>query len=874
MRVQLYEPGNIRAQGTTDARMRAADFGSAGEAIGRGVEQIGSDLSQAAEVNDRIDAIRDEATVKQITNDLDEKFLASAYTSENAYFRQQGINALNARPIIEKQIDDGMKDAKKTLRNPRQQFLFDEVMAAKRKSWLTSIATHDARETLRYGVDQSQARAGIAKDAFVSTYDVDPDDAERQLSTALDEKAHEGELLGWSVEQVRAEQQKIRQEAYSSLAIRKALTSASDSWAFVEEHQDKLGPDETIRLQTQLRPRVMREQGVALANHLGGLEDVHEKRADGSTIDPLAPLPAGERPGSEIVWSRMVGPGGRGGIEGGTNPDGSFRTSPAGAIGPAQVMPGTAREAAQAAGLPYDEKRYKTDFAYNLAIGRAYYNKQLAKFGDPLLAAAAYNAGPGRVVSALKKGGAEGWTRHLPAETRNYVKVVSGGGSTTVASVKGTLGEQLRTLDAMDVPEEVKDSAREVLTRRAQTASMVAKQEHDEWLNGFMLSLHDGTAGKGDIAAARKSGRLSDYDEIARAEGIIEAREKENADLTNFNAALSDRAFTWNQYDDGQRKAVEAGVKAMGGGAAAAFKVWERTGILAKSGAVALRGSLVSTNAQTVREAANIAGNMLRRNPNAFAGVEGQGDIERAAVAFNHYVFDLGQAPEVAAARVAQENDPKFKEKVKFTDPQRQEAMKTLRQNGGVQARNVFTGAVFANAEAQGEANLTFHELITDNLARGMDLGTAQAQAAVQLKKVYGVNARGRIVKYPPEAIYPAIGGSHKYIYDDAERTVKQETGRTPVAVNLVPIPGVTDQDFRMGRPARYRLLYNHMVNGQKVVDTVPGMFAADTSGPAKELATQRRRSFAQERAHATRTQQAQRELKADPTMSGRGSFH
>ena len=86
-------------------------------------------------------------------------------------------------------------------------------------------------------------------------------------------------------------------------------------------------------------------------------------------------------------------------------------------------MPDTAPEAARLAGLPYDEQKYKTDPAYNLALGQAYYNHQLKTFGDPVKAAAAYNAGAGRVnqavATAKEKGGS--WQDHVPAETKKYV---------------------------------------------------------------------------------------------------------------------------------------------------------------------------------------------------------------------------------------------------------------------------------------------------------------------------------------------------------------------------------------------------------------------------------------------------------------------
>jgi len=99
--------------------------------------------------------------------------------------------------------------------------------------------------------------------------------------------------------------------------------------------------------------------------------------------------------------------------------------SPAGAVGIAQVMPATGPEAAKLAGLPWDEKRLYNDAVYNHALGKAYWNKQLQDFGNPVMADAAYNAGPARVQQAMaaaeKIGKPDSWHLFLPAETKNYI---------------------------------------------------------------------------------------------------------------------------------------------------------------------------------------------------------------------------------------------------------------------------------------------------------------------------------------------------------------------------------------------------------------------------------------------------------------------
>jgi len=72
--------------------------------------------------------------------------------------------------------------------------------------------------------------------------------------------------------------------------------------------------------------------------------------------------------------------------------------SPKGAIGAMQLMPETAKETSEDLGIPFSAERLATDANYNVALGTAYLNKMLGRFGgNETLAVAAYNAGPGMV---------------------------------------------------------------------------------------------------------------------------------------------------------------------------------------------------------------------------------------------------------------------------------------------------------------------------------------------------------------------------------------------------------------------------------------------------------------------------------------------
>lgn len=89
--------------------------------------------------------------------------------------------------------------------------------------------------------------------------------------------------------------------------------------------------------------------------------------------------------------------------------------SKAGAYGPAQLMPATAKELGVDITNPED----------NVKGGLRYLKKMYDRYnGDEQLALAAYNAGPGNVDKALKSG--KGISA-LPTETRGYIKFADGG---------------------------------------------------------------------------------------------------------------------------------------------------------------------------------------------------------------------------------------------------------------------------------------------------------------------------------------------------------------------------------------------------------------------------------------------------------------
>jgi soluble lytic murein transglycosylase len=126
--------------------------------------------------------------------------------------------------------------------------------------------------------------------------------------------------------------------------------------------------------------------------------------------------------------------------------------SHAGALGLMQVMPRTGREMARRLGVAFSESRMHDDPAFNATLGAEYLNLLIEEFGpNPVLIAAAYNAGPSRAERWMELYGdprdpsvdVVDWIEAIPfRETRNYVMRVTESMRIYDALLSGQLPDQ------------------------------------------------------------------------------------------------------------------------------------------------------------------------------------------------------------------------------------------------------------------------------------------------------------------------------------------------------------------------------------------------------------------------------------------------
>lgn len=121
----------------------------------------------------------------------------------------------------------------------------------------------------------------------------------------------------------------------------------------------------------------------------------------------------------------------------------------AGAVGPWQLMPQTARNLGLRVGRGKDERR---DYAKSTHAAARYLTQLYGLYNDWLLVIAAYNGGPGAVNTAIRKSGSRNFWNlqyYLPTESRNHVKkfiathyIMEGEGGVTTLT-KGEVEEQM-----------------------------------------------------------------------------------------------------------------------------------------------------------------------------------------------------------------------------------------------------------------------------------------------------------------------------------------------------------------------------------------------------------------------------------------------
>lgn len=395
------------------------DFaGQQNQQIGRGLMQAGDAMGRVAtDMAQQANQLR----VDDALNQAKEAALRLTYDKDTGLVNQKGINALqrdSGKPLTE-EYGDAIKDqiAKIAggLGNDAQRQAFalhsNDILTAFRGQAMQ----HEAGEFKTYALSTSEGIQSTALRDIGLNYN-NPNAVDSAVERIRAETYRQGQLLGKSAEWQEAQARKLTSNAHK-VALMSALEQNDPSYAdsYLKKYSGQMDADDILAVRGHITKEMDARIGMGAA---GEVIRRMQPRIQTSDAERAFNIAVGTESGGKQF-----------------GPDGQPLTSPKGAIGIAQVMPGTAPEAAKLAGLEWDENRYRTDANYNKALGLAYFQKQLQDNGGDLAKAyAAYNAGPGRLQEAIKKADksvalnkndptvqVHTWIDFMPAETRDYV---------------------------------------------------------------------------------------------------------------------------------------------------------------------------------------------------------------------------------------------------------------------------------------------------------------------------------------------------------------------------------------------------------------------------------------------------------------------
>lgn len=458
----------------TDAKVATVETGQMGDAIGRGLSKLGAQGGQFAEQQNQIEMAYDQAAAKSLDNQAATRIRDMLWTGDGAFYSQQGFDALNARPVVEKGLNDLREEMLGQAKTERQRALFSSVFDKRAGQEREGIARYAVAQTHQEEQKQSYARQGLAAQNAVLGAD-DPVAFATNLQTGVGEIRSLADAQGWSPERLAIEEKKFSSGVYASIAQRKALTDPMAGKSYLDANRDKVDPDTAFALDKQFQPYLDQQQAYGDVSRVMGL--------------PAPSMANGEAQpvvGSGSMFRSIIANESNG--QHFASP-GVPKTSSEGAIGIAQVMPSTGPEAARLIGVAWDAAKFRNDPAYNARLGEAYWNAQLRKYGDPQLAAAAYNAGPGLVDKALAsaRAGDGDWLKHVPPETRDYVAKFNariGAVASQQAPERHDLNQLYSRVDALAEREgwtfERRERAKEQVDKYvARDERLLARQESD-----------------------------------------------------------------------------------------------------------------------------------------------------------------------------------------------------------------------------------------------------------------------------------------------------------------------------------------------------------------------------------------------------------
>jgi hypothetical protein len=501
-RVPEYSNFQATPSAQPSVRFNPSQAPDAGEVNARQTQQMGQALQQSGGTLARLaaDAVKDanETRVIDAVNKAKERMFDLQYGKDTGYLNLKGDAALR-RPDNQNLADEYVGKFKEQLA-PLEQELGNEQQ---REMFRRATAN---MQTQLYG-DAQRHTAGEFKTYKISTYDGAVSTAQQQIALNYND-AREGGMVDQGVKTIEAavrmkaremglsqEQADDQVRRAASNAHRMALGTALErndvafADGYLKKYRGQMTADDILHTQGAITKEMDLLAGVQAAS---------------GAVRSLAPDLAPTDFGRMVNITLQTESGGQR-----YGKDGQLLTSPKGAKGEMQVLDSTNLNPG------FGVKPAKDNSPEERArVGRDYLQAMLKRYdGDPAMAWAAYNAGPGKLDEALMRAKASptpgaSWLTFMPNETQAYVaantKALENGLGRPQAPTLADVQDRVRTSLGADARPQVVQHAVQEATRQWEALSKSYKDGQDQSLADAQRLL---IANKGDMNALPMSVR-------------------------------------------------------------------------------------------------------------------------------------------------------------------------------------------------------------------------------------------------------------------------------------------------------------------------------------------------------------------------------
>ena len=308
----------------------------------------------------------DTAAMLDAESKLSQAKLDLMFNKESGVYAKTGKDALDITNSTLPAFDKQAEMIGQGLTNPRQKEQFALIVNNNRQSLNGELNRYEFTQRNAYYDTVDKTNIATSLDG-AGTYANDPAQVAYYQNKGSFIIGESGIRKGLPPETIAAQQQEFNSTVATNVIERMVTLDPMQAQQYYAKQADTMTAADQMKVQKLLGTSVRQQMAVNIAS------SIWDKGGVGGAGLPALIMQA-ESGGNQAA------------------------VSPKGAIGAMQLMPETAKETSEELGIPFSPARLATDANYNVALGTAYLNKMLGRFGgNETLAVAAYNAGPGMV---------------------------------------------------------------------------------------------------------------------------------------------------------------------------------------------------------------------------------------------------------------------------------------------------------------------------------------------------------------------------------------------------------------------------------------------------------------------------------------------